>query len=246
MNNSLKIREKFINKIVNKMEELEDRLDLLNKVDNKLIKKGYKINRYTRSERSQQSQQSQRGGAEPIVEPVIDLAQMQREVAIKQRQLNDLTKTTEGAVSQVAAITEAIGKIQENIKNYKIPQDQQAKLLQDIETLKSNIEGIKLESIDMAILEIKENIERKIQEISTIASGVNISGINEKLASITGEIQKIKPSGTVQSAKIKELSQVAFNGIVNKKKWDEIEATGEGSKVEQLGITEEDYEKAIQ
>lgn len=102
---NLKIRGKFINKIISKVQVLDDGLDLFSKVNKKIFQKN----------------NNQKGGDD------INITELQLETIVKkqtlkkqQEQLNLLKKTVEALSNKIQPINNAINQTTEEIKKINI------------------------------------------------------------------------------------------------------------------------------
>ena len=116
--NSLIIREKYISKLFKKIEELEEGLDLLGKVDKRILKKNiqtggsYLDHLETRSKYLQNG-----GGVVAAPEDKINLKDIQKAALIAKSKIRDQTANLEKAAANIKKLTENTKELKQDLKN---------------------------------------------------------------------------------------------------------------------------------
>lgn len=227
LENSLKIRQRFINKLTSKINELNADFALLNKVDRKISR----------------SNRLQRGGADEIVE----LKELQETALIKRLQIEEQNAALKNAITQATELTGKISEINAAVRQIEAD-------IKGISIDAVDLTGIKVPNLSTHLAKMLEFIGKF--DLSTIlrdqADGsvqlVQAGGgetydavyYTKLMAKILSEVYNL----TVTSDDVNQLRANLKIGNA----WDKIVNVTNGSEVvandgKKLGITQRLYEK---
>jgi hypothetical protein len=227
LENSLKIRQRFINKLTSKINELNADFALLNKVDRKISR----------------SNRLQRGGADEIVE----LKELQETALIKRLQIEEQNAALKNAIAQATELTGKISEINAAVRQIEAD-------IKGISIDAVDLTGIKVPNLSTHLAKMLEFIGKF--DLSTIlkdqADGsvqlVQAGGgetydvvyYTKLMAKILSEVYNL----TVTSDDVNQLRANLKIGNA----WDKIVNVTNGSEVvandgKKLGITQRLYEK---